>query len=100
MATVYENIYNLHANSNLRNRVTVAIAKASQDILAEAGTVPNHAERLTWAKTVMHDPADEATKMMWGVLGNATIRAKGETATDAEVQAAVDAILNVFAVGV
>jgi hypothetical protein len=100
VATVYENIYNLHANSNLRNRVTVAIAKASQDILAEADTVANHTERLTWAKTVMHDPAEEAAKMMWGVLGSTTIRTKGENATDAEVQAAVDAILNVFAVGV
>lgn len=100
MATLYENVYNLHANSNLRNRVTVAIAKASQDILGEADTVPNHAARLAWAKTVMHDPAQEATKMMWGVLGSATIRNKGETATDAEVQTAVDTILNVFAVGV
>jgi hypothetical protein len=97
MATLYETIYNLHANSNLRNRVTVAIAKASQDIMGEAGTVTDHAKRIVWAREVCTDPEPEAARMMWGILGNATIRTKGETATDAEVQAAVDAIINVFA---
>jgi hypothetical protein len=99
MATVYETIYNLHGNSNLRNRVTVAIAKASQDILGEAGTVTNHAQRLLWARLAVSEPEAEMARMMWGVLGNAAIRNKGESASDAEVQAGVDAIINLFATG-
>jgi hypothetical protein len=98
MAT-YSQIYNLHANSELRNKVTVACSIAAQAILSEATSTDNHAARLLWARAALVNPQEEATRMMWGILGNPTIQNAGAASTDGDVQWVVNSLINTFAAG-
>lgn len=98
MAT-YEQIYAIRHSANLPNRCEVAVAKAAYDIMNEdVGTV-NHANRIIWAKAALVDPRAKAEEMIWQVLANSTIAAAGEASTDANVQDAVNGLINNFATG-
>ena len=98
MATLLE-IYQLrYQSANIRDRVTAAVAKAAQDILAEDPGTENHAARLTWAKNALVNTASEAERFLWAVCGNATIQAAGEAATDNDIQYVVNGNINTFAV--
>lgn len=100
MAT-YDELLQAAGDTGLINHVRVAVFVSATNIMTEAGTVTNHANRLIWAKTVFDDPAAAGLKMMWPVLAQnrtATL-AQITGATDADVQTAVDAAVNVFAQG-
>jgi len=97
--SVYDEIYGLRQSSHIRNLVTVALMKACRDIYAEDVGIPNHANRLTWANvTITTQGESEAQRFMWAVIANDAVRAAGEAATDAEIQTAVDNVVNLFAV--
>lgn len=100
MAT-YDELLLAAANTSLINHVRVAVFVSATNIMTEAGTTTNHANRLLWAKSVFDDPAAAGAKMMWPVLAqNKTATLAAITgADDPTVQAAVDAAVNVFATG-
>jgi hypothetical protein len=99
MAT-YLDIYNLRRmSSNLRNRVTVAVVKAAQDVLNEDAGTPNHAGRLRWAQTALQDAEGMAERLLWGVVGNAAIQANGEASADGDLQFVVNGLIDTFAMG-
>ena len=94
-------IWNLRYTSpDLKNRVTVAIANAAQEILNELDTVPNHAGRLVWAKDALVNTEAEAEKFMWVVLSNQELRDAelADGAADSLVLSVVTGFVNVFAV--
>lgn len=100
MAT-YDELLSAAGNTGLLNKVRMACVVAATTIMAEAGTVTNHTNRLLWAKTVFNDTAAAGEKMMWPVLAQnkAATLAQITGADDATVQTAVDAAVNVFANG-
>jgi hypothetical protein len=100
MAT-YDELLQAAGDTGLINHVRVAVFVSATNIMTEAGTTTNHANRLLWAKTVFDDPAAAGLKMMWPVLAQnrAAPLASITGADDATVQSAVDAAVNVFAQG-
>lgn len=98
MAT-YAEMQSLRDYEPLRDRVRIACLVAADTIVQEAGSTANHANRMLWAKSVYQNPVGTANDMYWAVV----IRNKGstltqiQTASDAAVQTAVDAMVNTFA---
>lgn len=100
MAT-YDELFGLQANDSLRNRIAVACIVAAEAIRTENANTANHANRLLWAKAVFANPQGEAQRMLWAVLAQnktATV-AQITGATDATIQTAVSAAVDVFATG-
>ncbi len=100
MAT-YQELVTASEHAALNVRVRVACIIAAETVRTEAEATPNHVNRMAWAKAVFANPAAEASRMMWAVLAQnkATTLTAITSATDALVQTAVDAAVNVFATG-
>lgn len=99
MATLQE-VYNLRYEATaLKSRVVAAVAKAAQDVLNEDPSTANHANRVLWAQDALRDAKGAGETMMWGVVGNATIQAAGEAATDGDIQFVVNGLIDTFATG-
>jgi len=100
MAT-YAELLTASANDVLRQKVRVAVVIAAEKVRTESTGVANHANRLTWAKGVYAGPETEANRMIWAVLAQnaAATFAQITGASDATVQTAVDAAVDVFATG-
>ena len=100
MAT-YNEIYSLHTQSELKNRVTVACIVAAEGIMAEDGGTANHANRLIWASSVFANPKTEAERMYWAVLAANNVADVDVIigATDAAIQNNVDNHVDLFATG-
>ena len=100
MAT-YNEIYRLHNESELINKVTVACIVAAETIMGEVDTTPNHENRLTWAASVFGNPKNEAERMYWAILAAnvdlTVIQITG--ATDSAIQTQVNAHVDLFATG-
>ena len=100
MAT-YAELYGLHNDSALRNRVMVACIVAAEVVMDEDGGTPNHANRLLWAASVLVNPQAEARRMFMAVLAankDATVEnIKG--ALDPQIQTNVDDHIDLFATG-
>lgn len=97
--TVYDTVFALYQSTVLRRRLTVAIATAAQQVMAEPGTQPNHANRLTWAKASLQNAPAMAETMMWGLLSNASIQATAENTPDSDVQFQVNSLIDSYAIG-
>ena len=95
----YAEIYNLASNSDLIAKVTSAIAIAAEEIRAEDPITENHDQRVAWAVRALFNPDGEARKLMWILLAQnaAATTAQITGATDATIQTAVDAALELFA---
>lgn len=99
MATYLE-LEALRNNSGLLARVRVAVWVAAETVRTELDTTPNHANRLVWARDVFTAPEPQAQRMYWALLAtnkDQTI-AQITSATDAQIQTAVDAAVDLFAV--
>lgn len=98
MAT-YAELITASSNTTLKDKIRVAVAIAAEAVRTEVGTTPNHAARLLWAKKVFGRPQDGAEEMLWAVLAQnqANTFAQITGATDAQVQTAVNAAVDVFA---
>jgi len=100
MAT-YAELYDLHNYTELINKVAVACIVAAEMIHDEDPGTANHANRLIWAAGALANPLAEATRMYWALLAAnkdssvATI----EAASDAIIQAEVEAHIDLFATG-
>ena len=92
-------LFDLRTSSSLRNRVAAACWTAAQAVFNEDSQTANHANRVAWACRVLEDDGGgaEVLRVFRAVLMNAAVQAAGDSATDADIQAAVDALVNVFA---
>jgi len=101
MAT-YNELFDLRADSTLKNRITVACIIAAETIRTELDTVPNHALRLTWAQNVFASPDAEASRMMMALLAqNAALSVSAiQGVTDAQLQTGVNNAVNLFAAAI
>jgi hypothetical protein len=100
MAT-YDELLQASNDDGLRRKVRVAVVIAAETIRTELPSVPNNANRLLWAKATFENPEQAAQKIIWPVLAQnkASSLAAIVGASDATVQTAVDAAVNVFATG-
>ena len=100
MAT-HKELFSLWHESELRNLVTVAVVVAAEEVWIEDSGTPNHANRLLWAKATLESPASVAGAMFRLVLAvnkDATKEAILD-ASDASIQSAVNAAVDMFATG-
>jgi hypothetical protein len=98
MATYLE-LFNLRNDSDLQDKVVVAVVIAAEAIRVDGSPPANQAQRLVWAGTAMENPKAEAERMLWAVLAankDATV-ATIQAATDAAIQTQVDAAVDLFA---
>lgn len=100
MAT-YAELITASQNGVLTDKIKVACFIAAEVVRTEATGTANHANRLLWAKQVYGNPAGEAVRMTWAVLAQNAGAALGAItgASDATVQTAVNAAVDVFANG-
>ena len=100
MAT-YAEILAISLEDGIRQKVYVACIIAADKIRAEPEGTTNHAQRLAWAKSVYMNTEATGNAMTKSVLAqNAGITATAiRAASDAAVQTAVDASVNLFALG-
>lgn len=98
MATYLE-LYDLQNEDALLHRVSVAIIIAADTIRQESDATPNHANRLIWASEAFASPGGMTKQALWAVLaandGNTV--AQIMSATDAQIQTNVDAVVDVLA---
>ena len=99
MAT-YAELLTAGENDGLRRKVRVGCIIAANVIMTELATVPNHTARLAWAKAVYENPVTAGEKMLWAVIAqnNTFTLAQITGASDAAVQTAVTAAVDLFAV--
>lgn len=99
MAT-YINLWKISEDSAFRQKTQAACAIAANNIVLEAPATANHAARLVWAKQALQNIERAGEDVIWAVLAAfaadtlPAINAK----TDAEIQSAVNAIVNGLAV--
>lgn len=101
MAT-YDELLLAAEDAGLNKHIRVACVIAAEAIRTEVTGTANHANRMLWAKAVFQNPGAEAQRMVWAVLAqnkSATLAAI-TGASDATVQTAVNAAVDVFAIGV
>lgn len=100
MAT-YDELLLAAEDAGLNKRIRVACVIAAEAVRTEAAGTTNHANRMLWAKAVFQSPGTEAQRMVWAVLAQnkAVALAAITGASDATVQAAVAAAVDVFATG-
>lgn len=100
MAT-YAELRSLFKHNELRNKVDVACIVAAETVRSEDSGVPNNANRLIWAKRVFSNPRGVSEEMLMALLAaNKDVdTAAIITASDASIQAKVDAAVDVFADG-
>ena len=100
MATYIE-LRQLYSHSGLTNRIEVAVIVAAEKIRTEAFDVPNHANRLTWAKNTFSSTQRVADQMLMALLAahRASTVQQLIDVTDEALQTAVDAAVNIFADG-
>lgn len=98
MAT-YQELHALATNDVLRTKIRVGCIVAAETIRTEAEDTPGHAARLAWARAVFANPAVESERMTWAVLAanRAATPEQITGATDATIQAKVDAAVALFA---
>jgi hypothetical protein len=101
MATYNELYQTMTLDSELKNRVAVAVIVAAESIRNELDTVDNHANRLLWAKAAFESPRIESERMLRALLAaNKDLEVSAIlAASDAVLQAKVDAAVDLFAIG-
>lgn len=99
MAVSYLERFSLIENVNFHKRIQVAIWTASAVVLVEDAGVPNHADRLTYArKALAGNIAPEALRRIaLRLLTDANVATDGESVTDANLQIAIDALYDELA---
>lgn len=100
MAT-YSELLQAAESETLRNKVRVACVLAAEAIRTEPSNTQNKANRLKWARSVWSNPSADMQAMVWAVLAQNAAQplASIVNATDAQVQAAVNAAVDVLAQG-
>lgn len=97
MAT-YKEIYDLRSNSDLRNKIAVAVLVKAQALLDL--TTPT-AKQVTWAKDAIGNPDAVAATLLNYLLAKnvALTTAQISAATDAAIQSAVNPVVDAIISG-
>ena len=97
----YEELYGLWHESSLRNKVAVAVVVAAETIQDEVDTIPNHANRLIWAREALEVPMSKTDAMYRIILAENRDLAVTQIlgASDTAIQNAVDGAVDLFATG-
>ena len=100
MAT-YQELYTIRNHQALLERTAIAITIAAAAIRDEDSGTANHANRLIWAKEALQGPLSMAERMIFLLLADnkAFTVAQITGATDASLQTAVNAAVNLMAQG-
>lgn len=98
MAT-YMELFGAKNNSNLQDKIAIAVVIAADMIRSDPSPPTNQVQRLVWAKEAMNNPVTEAKRMLWAVLAANKDVALTQilTASDAIIQAQVDVAVDLFA---
>ncbi len=100
MATYLE-LYDLQNDNELLHTIAVAVAVAAEAVRTEDAATANHAARLVWAREAFANPVSVGRQALWAVLAvnkdNTVAHILG--ATDAQVQTAVDDVVDLMAGG-
>ena len=96
MAT-YAELFELRHNSELKNKVTVAVIVAAESI--RSLDPPDTNVRLAWAKAAFENAGGEVGRMLMAILAaNKSVPAEDiEGASDTAIQTQVDAAVDLFA---
>jgi len=99
MATYAELLTIATTNDALKQKIKVACIVACDVIRTESDATANHAARLDWARATLQDPDRAASQMVLAVLAQnrALTTAQITGASDADVQTAVNAAVNLLA---
>jgi len=100
MATLLE-LNALFGNSELRNKIEVAVIIAAETIRIEDGGTTNHDNRMVWAKAAFSNPRSMRDPMLKALLAaNAAETVQTITSvSDVSLQTLVDAAVDIFADG-
>jgi hypothetical protein len=100
MAT-YAELLTAFEDAGLRNKIRVAVVVAAEIVRNEPSNGPNNANRRKWAREVFMNPTASIDSLVWAVLAanRAAPLATILSASDATVQTAVTAAIDVFAQG-
>ena len=100
MAT-YSELYGLWHESDLKNKVAVAVVVAAETIQDEVDTTPNHANRLIWAREALESTASKTDPMYRIILAENKDMTVAQIlgASDTAIQNAVDGAVDLFATG-
>lgn len=96
---LYLDLHRLKNNSDLQDRLTVAVVVAAETIRTDVSSPTNQAQRLIWAAAAMANPKAESVRMLWALLAvnkDATVAAI-LAADDTTLQDKVDAAVDLFA---
>lgn len=100
MATYAELLNVANTENAFKQKVMVACVVACDVIRAEDAQTANHDKRMAWARATLENPSEAAARMVWAVLAQnrdlTVTQIRG--ATDAQVQTAVNAAVNLLAV--
>lgn len=102
MAT-YVELYTLQTDATLLQRVTSALNVACVAIFEESSSILGHDRRVLFAKAIVQSPIGGIvqTSMLKFLLGkfNTQTVASIQASTDAQIQTAVNAAIDLFATG-
>ena len=98
MATYLE-LYELRNDSDLQDRITVAVVIAAEGVRTDISPPVNQTAREVWATKVFHNPRLQGFRMLWAVLGsNSGVSVAQITgSTDTVLQNAVESAIDIFA---
>lgn len=95
----YAQLMTASEDEGLARKIRVAVIVAADKIAGEPAATPNHANRVEWARATMLDPIGAAQRILWSVLAKnlAKTLAEVRALTDIDVQASVEASVDLFA---
>jgi hypothetical protein len=82
------------------SQVLGSLVNAAIGVFTEAGTTPNHANRLAYARAIAANPQTQASNMLPGYLQSPAISAAAGTPAsilDSDVDAQTSALFNTYA---
>jgi len=82
-----------NAGDEFYQRMMMAMGRHAVEIYMEDPGTVNHAERMVWATSVLLDPIRQARIFRMPFISHPTIEAYGAAASDAQVEAAVVAVV-------
>ncbi len=94
MALTYDESAALMNDPAFRGKVKVAMLRYCDTILIESDSVMGHTSRVRWAQQAMMQPEMWVSQLQPNVVMDPAIQEAGTASTDAQIQAATEAVIN------
>ncbi len=91
--TTLDELSRLRTAPHIRVRVEAALAVAAKAVHKENPADVNYLKRRQWARRALKDVRATVDEIMWSVVADPAIVAAGNAATDAQILAAVAAVV-------